>query len=410
MKKRIGRKRVLMLVENSSYPEDIRIFHEATALAEAGYLVSVICQSRQNRPWREVQEGIYVFRYPRLIWGEGFLKYIWEYSYSLLAMFFLSILVLLKPGFDYIHVANPPDTMVFIGGFYKLFGKRFVFDHHDLSPETYQIKFGTNKFVHVAVYKILIALEKLSCRLADHIIATNQSFKAIEMERCGVSINRITVVRNGPNTDVVHLVQPDPKFIGRAKTIFAYLGSMAKQDGVDHLLRALWYLNQTFGYSDWFCVLVGPAEDQQSLLKLVNVLDLDGQIWFTGYQPVNQWLSILSAADICVEPAPYNPVNNSSTMVKLTEYMALGKPSVAYDLRENRITAGAAALYAQPNDEIDLARQFIKLLNSPELRFRLGEIGLQRVKEQIAWSHQIKYLLAAYENIDADFIMNRNRS
>jgi glycosyltransferase involved in cell wall biosynthesis len=182
---------------------------------------------------------------------------------------------------------------------------------------------------------------------------------------------------------------------------------MAKQDGVDHLLRALQRLDQTFGYSDWFCLLVGPADDQQGLKSLAANLGLGERIWFTGYQPVDCWLSILSAADICVEPAPSNPLNDLSTMVKLMDYMALGKPCVAYDLRESHITAGEAALYARPNDEMDLARQLARLIHDPELRTRLGEIGLQRINERFAWSHQRKLLLAAYENVDANFIRRR---
>ena len=399
MKKDFAGKRVLMLVENSSYPEDGRIYHEATTLAEAGYQVSVICQSRPNRPWREVREGVYIFRYPYLISGKGLLSYIWEYSYSLIAMFALSIVALLKPGFDYIHAANPPDTAVFIAAFYKILGKRFIFDHHDLSPEVYQVKYGANKKNSSLVYKILLTLEKLSCMFADRVIATNQSYKAIEIERDGVSADRITVVRNGPDTDRVHPVQPDPELSGRAKTIFAYLGSMAKQDGVDHLLRALYNLDQRFGYHDWFCVLIGPADDMPGLQRLARELSLADRTWFTGYLPLERWLPLISAVDICVEPAPALPLNEASTMGKLMAYMALVKPTVAYDLREHRVTTGDAALYANPNDEVDLASQFVKLIDNPDLRIKLGEMGRQRVVDLYDWKYQKDPLLSVYKSL-----------
>lgn len=399
MKKKICCKRVLMLVENSSYPEDIRIFHEATALVEAGYLVSVICQSRPNHFWREIKEGVYIFRYPAPISGKGPISYIWEYIYSFLAMFSLSIAVLSNPGFDYIHAANPPDIAVFIAAFYKIFGKRFIFDHHDLSPEIYQVRFRADKKNPDLVYKILIALEKLSCTLADHVIATNQSYKAIEMERDGVSADRITVVRNGPDTDRIHPVQPDLELSGRAKIIFAYLGKMAKQDGIDHLLHALYYLDLRFNYHDWFCVLIGPADDQPSLQRLATELGLDNRTWFMGYIPPERWISILSAADICVEPAPANPLNEASTMIKLMDYMALAKPIVAYDLREHRITAGDSALYARPNDEVDLACQFVKLIDNPDLRFKLGETGRKRIINLLDWKYQKDRLYSVYLSI-----------
>ncbi len=394
-------KRVLILVENSSYPEDGRIFHEATSLAAAGYQVSVICQSRPNRPWREIRDGVYVFRYPYLISGKGLISYLWEYSYSLVAMFILSLFALVKPGFDYIHAANPPDTAVFIAAFYKIFRKRFVFDHHDLSPEIFQIKYGAGKKLNRLFYAILLTLEKISCSLADHIIATNQSYKIIESKRDGVPLDRITVVRNGPETDRIHPVPPSSELIGRAKTIFAYLGSMAKQDGVDHLLRALQKLDQEFGYRDWFCVLIGPADDMAGLQKLAHDLGLAERTWFTGYLPNERWMPLLSAVDIGIEPAPANPLNEASTMAKLMAYMALVKPSVAYDLPEHRVTAGDSALYAIPNDEVDLARQMVTLIEDPDLRIKLGEIGRQRVVTQLDWKYQVEPLLSAYRSISA---------
>jgi len=399
MRKDFRGKRVLILVENSSYPEDGRIFHEATTLSEAGYQVSVICQSRPNRPWRELRDGIYVFRYPYVISGKGLVSYLWEYGYSLLAMFYLSIIVLVKPGFDYIHAANPPDTAVFIAAFYKILGKRFIFDHHDLSPEIYQIKYGANKKIHRLLYSILVSLERLSCKLADHIIATNYSYKAIEIKRDRVPADRITVVRNGPDTHLIHPVQPNPELSGRAKAVLAYLGSMAKQDGVDHLLRALHNLDQCFGYHDWFCVLIGPADDMKGLQKLAHDLGLADRTWFTGYLPNESWMSLLSAVDIGIEPAPANPLNEASTMAKLMAYMALMKPSVAYDLREHRVTAGDSALYARPNDDVDLARQCIRLIDDPDLRKRMGEIGRQRVVDQFDWKYQKEPLLSAYASI-----------
>ncbi len=392
-------KRVLMLVENSSYPEDGRIYHEATALVEAGYQVSVICQSRPDHPWHEVKDGVYIFRYPYLISGKGLISYLWEYTYSLVAMFILSILAFVKPGFDYIHAANPPDTAVFIAAFYKLFRKRFVFDHHDLSPEIFQVKYGAQKKINRLFFSILVTLEKISCSLADHIIATNQSYKIIESKRDGVPLDRITVVRNGPDTDRIRPVQPSPELIGRAKAIFAYLGSMAKQDGVDHLLRALQELDRKFGYRDWFCVLIGPADDMAGLQKLAGDLGLAERTWFTGYLPNESWMPLLSAVDIGIEPAPANPLNEASTMAKLMAYMALVKPSVAYDLPEHRVTAGDSALYAIPNDEADLARQLVTLIENPDLRDKLGAIGRQKVVTELDWKYQKEPLLSAYRSI-----------
>src|SRR3984893_14641699 len=167
--------RVLMLLENQPYPQDHRVRREATALAAAGYRVSVICPSSPGQRWREDVENIRVYRFWASSPVNSFLGYLWEYGYSTAASFVMSLLVFFGEGFDAVHAHNPPETFVFIAAFYKLFGKRFVFDHHDLSPEMYQPRFrgGGSRLVLGALF----FLEKLTCRLADRVIATNESYK-----------------------------------------------------------------------------------------------------------------------------------------------------------------------------------------------------------------------------------------
>ena len=134
--------RVLMLVENNPYPQDPRVRLEAAALSGAGYRVSVICPAAPGQPWRQVIDGVDVHRYPAPPDGKSIAGYLWEYGYSVAATFAISLFVWMRPGFDVIHAANPPDTAVLVAAFYRLFGKRFVYDHHDLAPELYEARFG----------------------------------------------------------------------------------------------------------------------------------------------------------------------------------------------------------------------------------------------------------------------------
>src|SRR5882762_8300007 len=208
--------RVLMLLENLPYPQDLRVRREAVALAAAGYRVSVICPAAQGQPRRETVNGVRVYRFSAPLSANGFLGYLWEYGYSMAASFVLSLVVFFGEGFDVVHAHNPPDTFVFIAAFYKLFGKRFVFDHHDLSPEMYQARFpgGGSLFVHGA----LVLLEKLTCCLADRVIATNESYKKVEIERDHVPEARITIVRNGVELYDLHQVEPDRNLRPKGKT------------------------------------------------------------------------------------------------------------------------------------------------------------------------------------------------
>jgi len=390
-------KRVLMLLENSIYPHDARVCAEATALTAAGYQVAVIAPAIPEQPLHEVLDGVRVYRFPLRPSGHGLLGYLWEYGYCMAATFVVSLIVFARHGFDVIHANNPPDTFVFIAAFYKLFGVRFVFDHHDLAPEMYYARFGGRG--RRLIYHVLVFFEKLSCRLADHVIATNESYKAMEMQRGHVPEQRITIVRNGPDLARVRVVEPDPALRQRGRTIIAYMGAIGVQDGVDYLLRALWHLVHDLGRTDFFCVLIGPEDQAVGLNAITIELGLEEYVWRTGYIPYADLLRYLSTADICVDPDPSNPFNDRCTMTKMLVYMALGKPIVAFDLPEHRFTAQQAASYVKPNDELEFARALAELMDNAGRRQAMGASGRQRVESALAWSYSVPALLDVYRTV-----------
>ncbi len=395
--KNLNLARVLMLLENNPYPKDGRVRREAAALANAGHQVAVICPREDGQPWQEVINSVAVYRFPAPPEASGFLGYLLEYGYATAAIFLLSLYAFLRRGFDVVHTHNPPDTLVFIAGFYKLFGKKFVYDHHDLSPEMYWALFG-NKGSPL-IHKILLWLEKISCRLADHVIATNGSYKTVEMERDGAPEERITIVRNGPDLNRLREVAIDPTLKQPGKTTICYVGEMGHHDGVDYLLRALKHLVNDLNRPDFFCVLVGDGDAWSGLKSLTETLQLTDYTLFTGRVPHIKVTHYLSAADICVAPEPSNDYNDRSTMIKITEYMALGKPIVAFELPEHRVTAQDAAIYARPNDELDFAQKIALLMDDPECRGRMGKLGKQRIETKLAWPYQAKHLLKVYKGL-----------
>jgi glycosyltransferase involved in cell wall biosynthesis len=387
-----------MLLENNSYPMDRRVSQEAVALVDAGYRVSVICPRSPGQPRREQIEGVSVYRFPAPPGADGLLGYLCEYGYATAVTFLLSGFVLLREGFDVVHAHNPPDTLVFVAALHKAFGKRFVYDHHDLSPEMYRARFGARS--KRIVYRALAQLERLSCRLADRIIATNQSYAQVEMRRGGVPEDRITVVRNGPNLDVWRPPEPGPTLprAGLAgSTLIGYGGVTGFQDGVEHLLTALRHLIFGLGRTDVRCVIAGDGDAMANLRILASELGLDDHVRFTGWLPEPDLVRHLTAADICVEPCPSNPYTDRSTMMKIMNYMALAKPIVAFDLPEHRFTAQESALYVRPNDEIEFAKALAQLMDDPKRRQCMGAFGRRRVEQELAWCYSVPNLLAAYQ-------------
>jgi glycosyltransferase involved in cell wall biosynthesis len=393
-----ARNRILMLLENLPFPQDLRVRREANALAAAGYRVTVICPAHKGQPFRETVNGVRVLRYPAPPNANGFWGYVWEYGYSMLASFLLSVLVLFGEGFDVVHAHNPPDTFVFIAILYKLFGKRFAYDHHDLSPEMYQARFSNGG--NPVVYRVLLWLEELSCRFADHVIVTNESYKRIAMDRGRVPESLITVVRNGIELSRLDgTIEPDRRLREMGKTIIGYVGVMGIQDGVDYLLRALHHLVYALGRTDFHCILIGGGAAWEKLKAQARQLGLEDYVQFLGFVFGEALGRYLSAADICVDSAPSNSYSDHCTMFKIMEYMSLGKPIVVFDLPEHRFTAQHAAIYAPPNDEPAFARALAGLMDDARSRVALGVFGSRRIKSQLAWDYSVPHLLNAYRLI-----------
>ncbi len=389
-------KRILMLLENAPYPSDERVRHEALALLSNGYSVTVICPREKNQAHREIINGIQVYRYSHPPSSAGLMGYLLEYGYSILAIFSLSLYVLLKDGFDAIHTAQPPDTFVFIAMFYKILGKLYILDHHDLAPELYDAHFrGKGGKI---IYRTLIWLESLSFHFADHVITTNESYKQIALQRGRVEERRITIVRNGP--DLEELNNPDmqlslPK---DGKVIIGYVGVTGIQDGVDHLLKALHYLTNKLNVVNTSCIVLGDGSAMPGLKSLANELGIDSYIQFTGW--INRQEEVaeyLKNMDICVAPEPSDPYNSRSTAAKIMEYMAMGKAIVSSDLPEHRFTARNAAIYAVPGDVKDFAEKIAFLVAHPEQRQLMGRAGQSRILAELAWPFQAKKLLDAYK-------------
>jgi glycosyltransferase involved in cell wall biosynthesis len=385
------RNRVLMLLENCSYPRDSRVRHEAQTLTQNGYRVSVIGPNQQAQPWHETVNGVHVYRFPAPPPAQGVIGYIWEYLYSSACIFALSLWVFLREGVDIVHVHNPPDVFFVFAPLLRLWGIAFVYDHHDLTPELFDARFkdGGSQLLR----RLLIMCEVLSYKVASHVIVTNESYRQIALERGHVPSEQLTIVRNGPD----NILPIEPK--NHNENVVVYVGSMGFHDGVDYLLRALHGLINTIEFRNFRCVLAGNGDAFESLKLLAAELKITAWVEFRGWLSPEDVQACLSIADVCAAPEPLNDYNDHSTMIKVMEYMAAGKPIVAFDLTEQRRTASRAALYARPNDVYDYARQIMFLIEHPQQAAEMGQFGQQRIVTELAWHFQADALLKAYHRL-----------
>ena len=389
-----SKNRILIIVENQTVPFDRRVWREACSLRDNGYDVTVICPRRKSSPKGfEVLDGVRIYRHPSPAEGSTPAGYMWEYGCTLVWEFLYAWWIFLRHGFDVIQGCNPPDNIFLVAVPFKLFGVKYIFDHHDANPELYISKYEKRG----ALYKILVLLEKLTYRFSDVLIATNKSYQDLAVSRGGLAPGNVFVVRNGPEKDKFKPVSPNPARKNGKKFLVGYVGNMSIQDGLDILLDVALYIKKS-GRSDVFFTCVGGGTELNKLKKMVEEKDLLDTVCFTGRVSDEELLEVLSTADVCVNPDRPSEMNDISTMIKIMEYMGLGKPIVQFESTEGRFSAQAASLYAAKNAGVeDFAAKILWLLDRPEERAKMGELGRKRIEEQLAWDYSVPELLAAYE-------------
>ena len=395
--KAVSPRRVLIIVENLPVPFDRRVWSIATTLRGAGYVVSVICpKARGYETAEETIDGIYVYRHPLPVEARGAAAYLIEYPLALFWEFILSLKVAWRHGFDAVHACNPPDLIFLIALVYKIFGrKRFLFDHHDVNPELYEAKFGRRDFF----WRCLLLAERLTFRTADVSIATNESYRKVAMVRGGMQSDKVFVVRSGPNVERVKAVPPAPKWRNGRRYVVGYVGVISQSEGLDLLLAAIEHIARRRKRDDIQFVIVGKGPDFDTIVALAQKMGFMDRITFPGRVDDSTLFEILSTADVCVNPDRVTKMNDMSTMNKIMEYMALGKPIVQFDVTEGRYSAQDASLYAGANDPMDFGDKIIALIDDPDRRARMSEFGKRRLQDVLAWHHQVPELLKAYDTL-----------
>jgi glycosyltransferase involved in cell wall biosynthesis len=392
---------VLIVVENQPVPFDRRVWSEATALSRAGYEVSVICPKGKNASQSfEIIDQIRIYRHWAPREAHGVAGYFVEYGAALFWEFILSFRILLTRDFDVIQGCNPPDLIFLLGAFYKITcSKRFVFDHHDICPELYEAKFGRKGIF----WRLQMLLERWTFHTADVSIATNESFRSIAIERGRMRPERVFAVRTGPNLSRVRPFPADEAWKAGRRFMVAYVGVIGNQDGLELLVDSVAHIRQIRKRDDIQFVIIGDGPELNNIIRLSKDAGVEDFITFVGRVNDDQKLfTILSTADVCVNPDRPNAMNDQSTTIKIMEYMALGKPIVQFDLIEGRNSAREASLYARNDDTADFGDKILELLDDPDTSRKMGAFGQKRVKEVLAWEHEEKKLLAAYQTVFCD--------
>jgi glycosyltransferase involved in cell wall biosynthesis len=389
-------KKILIIVENLPVPFDTRVWKEAASLRDSGYEVTVLCPRGKGYLQRhEVISGIHIYRHPMPREGNGAVGYLYEYGSALIWEFLYAWWIYLRRGFHVIQGCNPPDDIFLVVVPFKLFGVKYIFDHHDANPELYLSKYGKKGIL----YKIQVWLERMTYRFSDVVMATNDSYAELAITRGGLAPEDVFVIRNGPDLETFKAVPPNSALKYGKPYLVGYVGNMSVQEGLDILLDVALHIKNS-GRRDVHITCVGGGPGLAGLRQMVKDKNVEDVVNFTGRVPDQELLEVLSTADVCVNPDKPCEMNDISTMIKIMEYMALGKPIVQFDLKEGRFSAQNASLYSNNDDQVnDFANKILWLLDHPGERKKMGEFGRRRVEQELAWKFSVENLLAAYRRV-----------
>lgn len=388
-------RKILIIVENLPVPFDTRVWQEATTLVENGYVVSVICPKGKGYDKEyEYINGVHIYRHDLPTEGNGALGYAREYYVALREEYRLAKKVYKERGFHVIHGCNPPDDIYMVAKKFRKYGVDYVFDHHDICPELFEAKFGKKSGL---LYKSQLWLEANTYKNCKFAFVTNESYKKIAIERGGMKPEDVFVLRSGPKLERLKIQAPNEKIKGGRKFMVGYLGVIGQQEGIEYMLQAADYIRHTVKRDNIFWGIVGGGPHLDAMREMCKKMGLDDIVEFTGRVPDDKMLEYLNTADVCVNSDKYNSMNDKSTMNKVLEYMALGKPIVQFELTEGRYSAREASLYAEPNNAQDMAVKILELLDNPEMRRKMSEYGRSRIINELSWEHTSKVLLNGYD-------------
>ncbi len=307
----------------SFYESDNRVIRYAETMAEEGNEVDVIALRRPGQSLTGHTGGVRVFRIQRRAVTE---KTAWMYLLKNMWFFLKASALLtalhLRKGYDIVHVHNVPDFLVFTAWLPKLTGSRIILDIHDILPELYSGKFGAAE--QSLVFRLMLAIERLSCKFADHVVVANDLWHSKLVKR-STRFEQCTAILNYPDLRMFKPLAQDRKR-SDGKFIFLYPGTLNRHQGVDIAVKAFALAGSQMPDAELHIYGEGPAWAE--LVSLAQAEGLNGRVKLNGRVPLAQITEVMAAADVGLVPKRADGFGNEAFSTKILEFMACGVPVI----------------------------------------------------------------------------------
>jgi glycosyltransferase involved in cell wall biosynthesis len=383
------------MVVYSYYPFDPRVRKEVRALVARGYDVDVICFRDKGEAKSEKIDGAHIHRLSMETVKGGYLRYLFQYTVSIMMAFRLLTRLYFKKRFDVVHVHSLPDFFVFAAAFPKLFGAKIVLDLHEAMPEILSSRFNLD--MRSSLVKLAEFLEKMSCDFSDRVITVNETIKEL-LEKRVSHPNGFIVIMNSPDRHVSEQKEASiPGIDHKEKFLIVYVGGINRERNLEVLIRAVAILKNEipvhlaiFGY--------GKEEYKEQLKSLTRQLGLEKNVHFGDWIPHEYVLSYMNLSRIGIVSYISSPLTHVAVPNKVFEFASLGKPLIIARLRAlERLFEGAAIFYEPENPE-DLSKAILTLAKDDKLTVELAGKGLA-VYENCKWDVMKERLYSLYDGI-----------
>jgi glycosyltransferase involved in cell wall biosynthesis len=335
------------------YENDNRVTRYAEALAGRGDEVEVIALRRDGQAaCNRTAAGIVVRRIQRRSVDERvaltyLMKLLWFLAKATCVLSVLQV----RRRYDVVHVHNVPDFLVFAAIVPKVMGARIILDIHDILPELYSGKFGSSD--RSPAFRALLAVERLSCGFADHVIVANHLWRDKLVARA-VPAEMCTVILNYP--DLQRFAPAHKPATGRF--VFLYPGTLNHHQGLDVAIRAFAQVRHRMSGAELHIYGEGPA--RRELAGLIASLALGERVRLMDRVPLDEIAQRIAAADFGVVPKRADGFGNEAFSTKILEFMASGVPVIVSRTRVDAYYfSDEVVRFFTSGDEADLANAFL---------------------------------------------------
>ena len=356
------------MVVYARYPlAETRVQREAEALVAGGFAVDVLClREHGERPF-ERYRGVAIHRLPVRLEKRSLSRQLLSYvRFAFLAGARLARLHLRRP-YTTIQIHNLPDFLVFGAIVPKLGGVPIILDLHDLMPEFFAGRFGSDARPSIA--RLIRWQERLACRFADHVITVSEHWRQTLISR-GVPEDKCSVVMNLADEDLFTPSRSHRSPDGEFRLI--YHGTVTYRYGLDLAIRAVALVKEEI--PEIRLTILGMGDQMPELARLRRELGLEGFVELDeGFRLAEDLPPFIGRADLGVVPYRNDIFTDGLLPTKLMEYAAMGIPCIA--ARTTAIDAyfrDTMVEFFTPGDAEDLARRIRDLHGD---RGRLADLG-----------------------------------